>query len=49
MGGFTMQMQNTCQQCGGKGSTSNNNCPKCRGKKTVPSDQTLKINIEKGM
>ena len=33
--GFTVQMQQTCDKCGGKGYVHKQKCPHCRGKKVL--------------
>lgn len=47
--GMTMQMQTTCDVCGGKGTTHAEHCPVCRGRKVTPTKRTLVVQIEKGM
>lgn len=47
--GFSFQMQNTCNRCGGKGIVFKESCPHCKGKKVVKEDKTLRIEVEKGM
>jgi DnaJ-related protein SCJ1 len=47
--GFSMQMQTTCQYCGGRGKTAAAVCPKCRGRKVNRENKNLHVIIEKGM
>jgi len=47
--GFNVQMQQTCDRCGGKGQTFKTACPHCGGKKVVMEEKTLTATIEKGM
>lgn len=47
--GFTFQVQNTCNRCGGKGVVFKETCPFCKGKRVVREDKTLDVNVEKGM
>ena len=47
--GFTMQMQTTCQYCGGHGKTHAERCPTCGGRRVIPSSKQLRVDIEKGM
>mmetsp|Transcript_32000 Transcript_32000/g.31300 ORF Transcript_32000/g.31300 Transcript_32000/m.31300 type:complete len:84 (+) Transcript_32000:495-746(+) len=47
--GMQMQMQATCDKCGGKGKSSAANCPHCRGKKVVNDQKQLHVIVEKGM
>ncbi len=47
--GFSIKMQNTCNQCGGKGITFSQLCDVCRGRKIIKEDKKLRIEIEKGM
>ena len=49
MGFMQMQMQNTCNQCRGKGKTFAQKCPHCNGKRVVQDTKHLDIEIEKGM
>lgn len=47
--GFTIQMQQPCPKCGGKGTTYKEKCPHCRGEKVVMNEKLLTAIIEKGM
>lgn len=47
--GFNVQMQVTCDRCGGRGRTSAGNCPYCHGQRVVPKAKTLNIVVERGM
>ena len=47
--GFNMQMQVTCEKCGGRGHTNAANCPHCKGNKVIPDTKTVEIEIERGM
>jgi DnaJ-related protein SCJ1 len=47
--GFNVQMQTTCDKCGGRGKTAAKQCTKCSGQKVVEEDKTLNPVIEKGM
>lgn len=47
--GFTVQMQQPCPKCGGKGKVVKKKCPICGGHKVVQEDKELVIDIEKGM
>ena len=47
--GMTMQMQTTCNSCGGRGITHAEGCPHCRGRKVLPTKKNLLVQIEKGM
>jgi DnaJ-class molecular chaperone len=47
--GFNMQMQVTCDKCGGRGHVHVTNCPHCSGKRVVPNSKTLHVEVEKGM
>lgn len=47
--GFTVQMQQTCPKCGGRGKTFAKKCPHCHGHKVVKEEKTLTIEIERGM
>jgi DnaJ family protein A protein 2 len=49
MGMMQMQMQQPCQQCGGKGNTMAAKCKKCRGGRLIQETKLLEINVEKGM
>jgi len=44
-----MQMQATCDKCGGRGISSDLNCPHCRGRKVVNDVKQLNIVVERGM
>lgn len=47
--GFTVQMQQHCDQCGGKGQIHQHKCPHCHGHKVVPEKKIFEVTIEKGM
>jgi DnaJ-related protein SCJ1 len=47
--GFTVQMQQQCSKCGGKGTVFKTKCPVCSGNKIVPEEKTLEPIIERGM
>ncbi|KAL3674890.1 hypothetical protein V7S43_000816 [Phytophthora oleae] len=47
--GFTVQMQQPCPKCGGRGKTFKEACPFCHGNKVVQEDKVLTAEIEKGM
>lgn len=47
--GFVVQMQETCNDCGGKGHVHKHHCPHCSGRKVVPDEKVLTAVIEKGM
>jgi len=47
--GFNMQMQVTCDKCGGRGTIHASNCPHCSGKRVIPNTKTLKVEVERGM
>jgi len=47
--GFTVQMQQQCGKCGGKGKTFKSKCPNCKGQKVIPNEKVLEAQIEKGM
>ena len=47
--GFTVQMQQPCGKCGGKGQVPKAKCPKCQGNKVVGENKALEPLIEKGM
>ncbi|KAG6591162.1 chaperone DnaJ [Phytophthora cinnamomi] len=47
--GFTVQMQQPCPKCGGKGKTFKHACPFCHGNKVVKEDKVLTADIERGM
>ena len=47
--GFVVQMQETCPECGGRGTIAKSVCPHCQGRKVVPEDKTLTAEIERGM
>lgn len=43
--GFTMQMQDTCDRCGGKGKIGGGNCPVCRGRKVEKKTETVRVEV----
>ncbi|KAF4135872.1 DnaJ central domain [Phytophthora infestans] len=47
--GFTVQMQQPCPKCGGRGKTFKEACPFCHGNKVVKEDKVLTAEIERGM
>lgn len=47
--GFRVQMQNTCDKCGGKGNIAKAACPDCRGKKIVKEAKSFEFELERGM
>jgi DnaJ-related protein SCJ1 len=47
--GFTVQMQQPCPACGGRGKTAAHKCPYCHGNKVVQEDKVLTAEIERGM
>lgn len=47
--GFVVQMQETCQECGGRGTIYKTACPHCGGRKVVVEEKQLTAQIEKGM
>jgi DnaJ-related protein SCJ1 len=47
--GFTVQMQQPCPKCGGRGKTFKEACPFCHGHKVVKEDKLLTAEIERGM
>ncbi|GMF33722.1 unnamed protein product [Phytophthora fragariaefolia] len=47
--GFTVQMQQPCPKCGGRGKSFKHACPFCHGNKVVKEDKVLTADIEKGM
>jgi len=47
--GFKVQMQTTCDHCGGKGKIPKSVCPICGGKKVYMEEKALQCMIEKGM
>ena len=49
MMGFSMQMQQTCNRCKGKGIIFSEVCPHCHGKRVVLEKKTLTVEIERGM
>ena len=49
MGFMTMQVQQPCTKCNGRGKSAQKNCVHCKGKKVVKENKTLEILIEKGM
>jgi len=48
-GMMTMQSQETCDQCGGKGRVVKSTCPHCSGKKVEIGEENLLLVIERGM
>jgi DnaJ-class molecular chaperone len=49
MPGFNVQMQTTCDVCGGKGTTAAQKCKHCNGNKVIREDKSLDLIIERGM
>ncbi|KDO34827.1 hypothetical protein SPRG_00888 [Saprolegnia parasitica CBS 223.65] len=47
--GFTVQMQQQCPKCGGKGKTFKHKCPHCHGNKVVAEEKIITGVIERGM
>jgi len=47
--GFKVQMQTTCDACGGKGKIPKAQCPVCKGKKLLMEEKALNAVIERGM
>ncbi|ETV85328.1 chaperone DnaJ [Aphanomyces astaci] len=47
--GFTVQMQQQCPKCGGRGKTFKSKCPHCHGHKVVEEMKTITGVIERGM
>ncbi|CAK4673351.1 unnamed protein product [Aphanomyces euteiches] len=47
--GFTVQMQQQCPKCGGRGKTFKTKCPYCNGHKVVEEMKTITGTIERGM
>ncbi|KAI9911964.1 hypothetical protein PsorP6_009494 [Peronosclerospora sorghi] len=47
--GFTVQMQQPCPKCGGRGKTFKTACPFCHGHKVVKEEKVLTAEIERGM
>jgi DnaJ-class molecular chaperone len=47
--GFNVQMQQTCDKCGGKGKTAKHKCPHCSGERLVMETKVLEADIERGM
>lgn len=47
--GFTVQMQQQCPKCGGKGKVFRHHCPHCHGHKVVKEEKELVAEIERGM
>ena len=47
--GFTVQMQQQCPRCGGKGSIIKHKCPACGGAKVMNEEKLLTADIERGM
>ncbi|RLN73489.1 hypothetical protein BBJ28_00010379 [Nothophytophthora sp. Chile5] len=47
--GFTVQMQQPCPKCGGRGKTFKEACPFCHGNKVVKEDKVLTAEVERGM
>ena len=49
MFGMTMQMEQECERCGGRGIIFSEVCPHCRGRKIMRENKKLTLEIEKGM
>ena len=49
MGGFTVQMQQECPVCSGRGKSAAAVCPHCDGHKVVEEKKVLEVEIERGM
>lgn len=47
--GFNVQMQQTCDKCGGKGKTHKHKCPHCSGHRVVDETVELQAEVERGM
>lgn len=47
--GFITQTQRTCDRCGGKGKIVKSTCPVCKGSKVGMEDDTIRVEIERGM
>ena len=47
--GFTVQMQQPCPTCNGRGKTFKTACPFCHGHKVVEEDKVLTADVERGM
>lgn len=47
--GFTVQMQQPCPKCGGRGKVFTHQCPHCHGNKVVKEDKVLTAEVERGM
>lgn len=47
--GFVVQMQETCSECGGRGTIFKTKCPVCGGRKVMLEEKTLTADIERGM
>lgn len=47
--GFNVQMQQTCDVCGGKGTVPKAQCPVCSGTKLQREEKELEAVIERGM
>ncbi|CAH0494128.1 unnamed protein product [Peronospora farinosa] len=47
--GFTVQMQQPCPKCSGRGKTFKKACPVCQGHKVVKENKVLTAAIERGM
>jgi DnaJ-class molecular chaperone len=47
--GFNMQMQVTCDRCGGRGFLAVERCPHCQGQKVINTLKMLEVHVEPGM
>jgi len=47
--GFNMQMQVTCERCGGRGFLAAERCPHCGGQKVLNNLKKLEVQVEQGM
>ncbi|EGG21667.1 heat shock protein DnaJ family protein [Cavenderia fasciculata] len=47
--GFVQQVQQVCDECGGKGKKVASKCPHCSGKKVEIGEETYTVIVEKGM
>jgi len=47
--GFNVQMEQTCDVCGGRGHTPKSSCPICGGSKVVMEEKALEAVMERGM
>jgi DnaJ-class molecular chaperone len=43
--GFNVQMQQTCDKCGGKGVTYKTKCPVCDGNKVVTASRVVCVHV----